>query len=294
MSPPKPSEEVLSAFGMAHPLIPLSGGSYVCYSDGNTVLKPSEDEEESQWIGATLCSLANLTPSLEYRIPRPVRNARHPTSWIANGWMAMSYLPGKSEHPVRFKDILRVSQAFHDDLAKLDLEKPAFFATRANRWSEADRVIWGEKNMSEVANVNSEVLAVFDATLEEYQRLTKPLSGDIPSQLIHADLTGNVLFDNAAEGPPGIIDLTFYWRPAAYAQAIVVADGLAWHKQGRELVELYGTDEERLQLLVRALHWRCLTFTIDPIMDWVRVNIPKVDFLGAARLVGDIMTEMSS
>lgn len=263
----------------------------MCYSDGTSILKPSDDDEESQWIGSTLLSLSNLEPSSAYRVPKPIPSIQDPRTYVVDGWTAFSLLPGRNEPPIRFQDTLLVSQAFHHDLSKLNLTKPLFLNTRNNRWSEADRVIWGEKQLSDVANVNNEVLDIFHETLEEYKRLTKPLPADIPSQPIHGDLTGNILFDDEHGGPPGIIDMTFYWRPAAYAEAIVVADGLAWHKQGRELVELYGTDDVRLQLLVRALHWRCLTFAIDSIVDWVRVNIPKVDFMGAARLLEEIIRE---
>jgi len=46
------------------------------------------------------------------------------------------------------------------------------------------------------------------------------------SQLIHGDLTGNVLF--AEHLPPAIIDLSPYWRPTSFASAIVIADALVW------------------------------------------------------------------
>jgi hypothetical protein len=45
-----------------------------------------------------------------------------------------------------------------------------------------------------------------------------------PSQLIHGDLTGNVLFDDQL--PPAIIDFSAHWRPVPYVAAIVVADAL--------------------------------------------------------------------
>ena len=52
----------------------------------------------------------------------------------------------------------------------------------------------------------------------------EPLGAD---QLVHADLTGNVLLTRDA--PPGIIDISPYWRPPAYAEGIVVADAMCWH-----------------------------------------------------------------
>jgi Ser/Thr protein kinase RdoA (MazF antagonist) len=57
----------------------------------------------------------------------------------------------------------------------------------------------------------------------------------VPSQVIHGDLTGNVLFDDSQ--PPAIIDFSPYWRPAAYASAIVVADALVWKRADRQVLD---------------------------------------------------------
>ena len=54
-----------------------------------------------------------------------------------------------------------------------------------------------------------------------------------PSQLIHGDLSGNVLFH--AELPSAIIDFAACWRPVAFVSAIVVADALVW--EGAEVAQ---------------------------------------------------------
>ncbi len=75
-----------------------------------------------------------------------------------------------------------------------------------------------------------------------------------PSQVIHGDLTGNVLFADPL--PPAVIDLAPYWRPAEFATAIVVADALVW--EGADIAELKpttGTDRFG-QFLVRAILYR--------------------------------------
>jgi len=77
-----------------------------------------------------------------------------------------------------------------------------------------------------------------------------------PAQLVHGDLTGNVLF--AAGLPPAVIDVSPYWRPAAYAGAVVVADGLLWWDQGADLVAAAG-ESGRPDLVARALLFRLLT-----------------------------------
>ncbi|KAI8669890.1 Beta-elim-lyase domain-containing protein [Fusarium sp. Ph1] len=148
----------------------------------------------------------------------------------------------------------------------------------------------GEKSIRDVADVNADILSLVNPVLQQLSQLRKELPSDIGSQLIHGDLTGNVLFDeNNPTAPPGIIDITPYWRPALFAEAIVVADGLAWHGQSEDFVEMYGTDEVHSQLLVRALYWRCLTFAIDSDEAWVRENWPRTDYGRAADIVQKIM-----
>ena len=57
-------------------------------------------------------------------------------------------------------------------------------------------------------------------------------------QLIHGDLTTNVLFHPAL--PPGIIDPSPYWRPPLFATAIVVFDAMVWEGAGHSVLPLIG------------------------------------------------------
>ncbi|WAO97193.1 Hypothetical protein NCS54_01490700 [Fusarium falciforme] len=268
----QPTEDVLEAFCISTPPVPINGGRGLCLRAGDTILKSSDDDEESEWVG-TFCESITAPESSEYRTPRPIRSEH---GFVYKGWTAWTFLPGKWEP--NFEAILKACHSFHADVAKLGLEKPDFLATRRNRWTEADLVTWEEKTLNEVADVNAEILSIIQPILDQLLQLRKPLPSDLKNELIHGDMTGNVLFDDNPDIPLGIIDITFYWRPAAYAEAIVVADGLAWHGRGRELVEMLGTDEVRIQLLVRALYWRFLTFAIDPDLGWVRANFPKTDY----------------
>jgi uncharacterized protein (TIGR02569 family) len=83
---------------------------------------------------------------------------------------------------------------------------------------------------------------------------------DALDQLIHGDLSGNVLF---AEGlPPAIIDLSPYWRPTAFATAIVVADALVWDGADTSLLSQVRHIDHFAQYLVRALIYRMVTHRI--------------------------------
>ncbi|MEY9932945.1 hypothetical protein ABH926_007598 [Catenulispora sp. GP43] len=74
------------------------------------------------------------------------------------------------------------------------------------------------------------------------------------NQVIHGDLSGNVL--TASGRLPAVIDFSPYWRPAAYADAIVVVDGLLWFGAGPDQLALASTGADFPQMLVRALLFR--------------------------------------
>jgi hypothetical protein len=147
--------------------------------------------------------------------------------------------------------------------------KHAAIVNRSSRWGEADKVTWGEKKLDDVPGVDQTVLSYLNPILEKLLQAKEPLTERVDLQFIHADLAGNVLFQEDPKELPAIIDLTLYWRPARYAEAIIVADALTWNDKGRELIQYYGTDEHGRQLLVRALYWRCLTWAINLETEWM-------------------------
>lgn len=90
--------------------------------------------------------------------------------------------------------------------------------SRADEWAVADRMAWDE----EPCTVKHEALRPPAERLTDFV-----LPERRPSQVIHGDLTGNVLF--APGLPPGVIDFTPYWRPAPFCLAIVAVDAVLWH-----------------------------------------------------------------
>lgn len=63
-----------------------------------------------------------------------------------------------------------------------------------------------------------------------------------------------------AEGlPPAIIDFSPYWRPTAFASAIVVADALVWEGADERILDAVGHIEAFEQFLLRALIYRTVT-----------------------------------
>jgi hypothetical protein len=76
-------------------------------------------------------------------------------------------------------------------------------------------------------------------------------------QIVHGDLTGNVLL--AAGMAPAVIDISPYWRPPAYADGIVVADALCWHGAQPSVLDQTGVPVEAV---ARGLLFRMATTNI--------------------------------
>ena len=235
--PPPPS--VLAAFGAAGSRpVPLSGGQGTSWFAGDVVFKPAAgDEEELAWQAQIFSQI----PSAGFRLARPRRAADG--SLYVDGWCAAEYVTGTHEAR-RWPEIIAVGERFH--AAVRGISRPSFLDRRSSRWAISDRVAWGEIPASEFPHVRH---------LPELVSALRPVTA--PSQLIHGDLTGNVLFDSRQ--PPAIIDFSPYWRPAAYASAIVIADALVWEGAGRQVLDAVAHIGDFGQYLVRALIFRAVT-----------------------------------
>jgi uncharacterized protein (TIGR02569 family) len=234
-----PSLDVLSAFGTDEPPERLSGGPDGTWRVGDVVLKPVDiSDEQLAWQAALM---ERLQDHDGFRVPRLIR-ARGDELAI-DGWYAMTYLPGRHETG-RWLDIVAVGNVFHDAVATEPA--PSFLAERTDPWSIGDRVAWGELSATDVPPAKH---------LDRLLALLRPI--DAESQLIHGDLTGNVLFDDQLA--PAILDLSPYFRPARFASAVVVADALVWQGAHEVLVHAFDGDRDFPQYLLRALIYRIVT-----------------------------------
>ena len=226
-----PPESVLVAFGATGPVRRLAGGKDGTWRSGGIVLKPAEGVAETIWR----CGVLDTLPeSPEFRIARPVR-ARD-GGWLADGWEAARFVAGDAD-PRRVDDVINAGAAFHRALAALP--RPSFLDTRTDPWAYGDRIAW------EASRTETGGLA---------QLLAARCPVDLPAQLVHGDLLGNVLF--AAGRPPAIIDWPAYWRPPAWAAAVAVVDALCWHGVHPSAVDRWSHLSDWRQLLIRALVFR--------------------------------------
>jgi uncharacterized protein (TIGR02569 family) len=235
-APPPP--DVLAAFGVAGARpVPLGGGQGTSWVAGDVVLKPAElDQDELAWQAHVFGQI----PRVGFRLARPRRAVGG--SLCADGWCATEYVSGQHE-PRRWAEIIALGERFHAELR--GLPRPSFVDRRSNRWAIGDRVAWGELPASDFPHVRH---------LAQLISALRPVTA--PSQLIHGDLTGNVLFDG--QQPPTIIDFSPYWRPTAYASAIVIADALIWEGADIQVMEAVHHIDDFGQYLIRALIFRAV------------------------------------
>ena len=231
-----PPGEVVRAFGGdPESLRRLDGGQGTSWRAGDMVLKPAGPEDQHRWLAGVL---AEIPDSAAFRLARPVASAAG--EYVVQGWAATRWLPG---HHVsgRWHEKLAVSAALHSALAAAP--EPPFRGD--DPWSIAARVAWGEPAPPGV-----------DIALP----VCEPWTGAAP-QLIHGDLAGNILFaDNL---PPAVIDMSPHWAPAPFADAVMVADAVAWSGASVHLAQWFAdTVPGGRELLARAVIFRVVTIAL--------------------------------
>jgi uncharacterized protein (TIGR02569 family) len=209
---PAPPAQGLAAFDVSARPEPVSGDQATAWRAGDVVLKPLDMSIDAlRWQAEVL----GAVESDGFRVAPPLRTGDG--DLVVDGWTAWPMLAGT--HAPRWADIVAVGERFHRALARV--ERPAaVLDARTDGWARADRIAWGEQPAGDFGRVP-----------EVGHLLAARTAVSAPSQLIHGDLSGNVLF---ADGlPPAVIDLSPYWRPPAYASAIVAGRRRPLVRRGR-------------------------------------------------------------
>jgi len=235
MSAPPPA--VLDAFGLAGEPALMSGGMGRTWRVGDVVLKPVEDVVEHAWVA----EVYDAWRSDAVRVPEPLRVDDR---WSVAGWGAHRLVPGETAHAGDDPDWFRgVHEAFHDAVS--ELARPSFLDDRVDAWSFGDRVAWDGLE----PEGSPETLALLDRAVSRLEPV------DLPAQVVHGDLGGNVLRDG---GRAGVIDWPAYHRPRAWALAVVATDAVCWERADPALLDRWWTDDWP-QLLLRAVVYRLAT-----------------------------------
>jgi uncharacterized protein (TIGR02569 family) len=242
-------EGVLAAFGVAGVVpVRMSGGQGTAWRAGEVVLKPADSAREGRWFAEVCDGLDG--PG--FRVPRPVRAVTG--DWVAKGWTASCWVAGAAADwsgvSPRWPQLAAVSRALHAALASVRV--PAWLGAVENPWTIGDQVAWGERDPGPLLGPSAGQVA---GQVRQLLAALRPV--DLPDQLIHADLGGNVLF---ADGmPPAVIDFSPLQRPAGLPLAIAVVDALQWARARPEVLDQLADEPQLDQLLARALIFRQIT-----------------------------------
>ena len=234
-----PSEDIIKAFRAQGQPELLEGGQGTTYRVGDIALQPGEFvSEEAEWIAQVYETIIQEG----FRVPKPVRAVDGKI--VYDGWSAWEYVNAGHARG-RWAEIFATFDAFHKALQ--DIKRPQFLDTIRNRWINADRKVWGDTPM--------EYHDRLSASVEKLLSVKKPI--DLPSQVIHGDFGGNVLFAKD-DGAPYVIDFSPYFRPVGFAKAVIVVDAMVWEGADENILRYLSDEPEYDQLLVRAVLRRIL------------------------------------
>lgn len=224
--------EIAKFFGSTEQVFLLSGGEGQTYKSGKIILKKTNNEIESIGLADFVYNL-EIKPGL--RIQKPVKSVKG--NWVESGYVAWEFLEGK-EFSGNFEQKITICKMFNKTFE--GYAKPKFLEYKNDPWFIADKYVWGEKD----GEYQEDFQEIIRSTLQKINPI------NLESQLIHGDISGNIISDDVLGA--AVIDLTFYYRPVNYSIAILLVDMLTW--EGAD-ISLYGLVKEIPsidQLLLRA------------------------------------------
>jgi uncharacterized protein (TIGR02569 family) len=259
----EPPDHVVNTFGLtAHPPIPMGDSWIGGWRVGEVVLSLVPDHARAAWSASVRESL--YVEGL--RVARPFRATDG--RYVVSGWRADTYIAGTPEP--RHDEVVLVADRLHAATSSLErprflLQSPAPPHTDVDVFTAADRAAWEDVPLrtARAAGMGEPTSPDGVASVQMLKTLaTLRKNVDLPSQVVHGDLFGTVLFAGAAA--PGITDIVPYWRPASWAAAVVVVDSLAWGGADDDLVQRWADQPEWPQMMLRATMFRLAVHALHP------------------------------
>ena len=233
----EPSKMVLESFGARSEPKRLPGGEGNTFLADGIIFKKSFNDDEVIWIAKHYSEIKQNG----FRIARPIVSKNG--GLIIDSWTAQENLEGK-EIAGRWEEKVQISQNLHKALKNFPM--PNFVHERQDSYAVANRMAWGELPLE----IHPKLQQYIDRLLPFLRPIT------LTPQLVHGDLTGNILFADGKD--PAIIDFSLYWRPAEFAAAVIIVDALSWEGADESVIALVSDMREYEQMLVRAEIWRIL------------------------------------
>jgi uncharacterized protein (TIGR02569 family) len=213
----------------------LPGGQNESVRAGDLVLKPIRETEKYLWMATCL----NKIDFEDLQIAIPVRSSdnNYIEDFIgATRYHEATFLPNRLE--TKLNTCRRLNKMISN------VPKPEDFDSWENPWTRAQSVAWSPVRISETEDPE-EIKALLQIRTQF----------EMPHQLVHVDLAGNILFDTRDN--PVVIDFTPGFYPKEYAEALLLIDSIAWYGASMDNLNLLKLEEElKKQLILRALIFR--------------------------------------
>jgi uncharacterized protein (TIGR02569 family) len=225
-------EKTLRKFNITDTGIRLAGGQQTTMKFGDIVLKPIDDVAYANFTA----SIFDQIDPKEYRISKPIKSIDN--NYVEDGFIATKFEPGNHDFS-RIAEMLKVSENLHHDLKEIKCKFPNF----DNPWTSAQKILWDNKKLP--IDLNQDSKEFCEKILAELKPIT------LPKQLIHSDLSGNILFHENLK--PLVIDFSPAFAPYEYASALIVTDNIAWNHadiNSLELLKEYSIDFEVVKYAV--------------------------------------------
>jgi hypothetical protein len=230
--------EIIYAFNLNGEIEPLSGGQNTSVKVKNFVLKPVDNNVQYyEWL---LNIINELNPH-GYRVSKPVRN--NTGTFVYKDWGCTHYEPGKHREG-NIKEKLKVARMFHSDLASKSFSD---IPRTEDPWSKSHRIAWQREKLP--MSLSKLAVRILGELLSKLR-----LKDDYKVQIVHSDLSGNILFDEVLD--PLVIDFSPTIAPAEYAEAILVCDSIAWQGSSTSEIELICHSEFSIEMILRAIVFR--------------------------------------
>lgn len=212
-----PSAEVLDLFAVPGAGAALPGGHDSSVVAGDLVLSPGRDAAVQEWLSPLVARLAVTMDSRPRRHPLDLRLAV-PVPARDGSWVVDGWAASRFEP---------------GSVATRDVD----VTLAAGRLLHAELAAWAPDRPDALASYG-------------------PAGHDLPAQLVHTELFGNVLLD--ARGAPVVLDVAPAWRPARWAEALCLLDAVAAGAAPPEALAGWTTDPER-ELLREAEAFRAVS-----------------------------------
>lgn len=226
------NQDIVKLFLLEGEGIPLIGGQGDSTKFKNKVLKKVGDIKNQQFLSEVI---DQIIPK-NYRLSKPIKSINN--NYIEGFYCVSEY--EKGEHNFSdYRKFLNVSIDLHKDLNEIKIQK---FPKFNDPWSISHRVLFNKESLP--TTIKKEMKDIIESLLKKL----KPLN--LPHQLIHTDLAGNILFDDKLG--PLVIDFSPAYAPVEYAISIMICDLITWH----------GIDISIIDNLLQAFSYETLRYAI--------------------------------